>query len=221
MCELTEYPSNAAELSFLLPYYRSTEDYTRIDGLKGSLSMLHTDVLMLLYHFAKYSQGMVLEIGSYIGGATVCMGLGALDNELNSGMVTIEPGGSYTWHPTVPTFNILDDLKKNIARYELDQLVTVLPGGSRDKPIIDAVRARAAGSGIGLLCIDADGLVDADFAAYGDLLKPGAYVVIDDYFSGHEVKTLPTKTAVDALVAAKTIECLGVYGWGTWIGRVV
>src|SRR5262245_3385629 len=50
----------------------SPELYNWIVGIKA-ISMLHYETLMGLYHFALASEGMILEVGSYIGGATVVL----------------------------------------------------------------------------------------------------------------------------------------------------
>jgi hypothetical protein len=38
--------------------------------------MLHLDVLILIYHFAKVCSGAILEIGAFVGGATIARALG-------------------------------------------------------------------------------------------------------------------------------------------------
>ncbi|PPC88843.1 MAG: hypothetical protein CTY34_13225 [Methylobacter sp.] len=182
--------------------------------------MLHTDILVLLYHFAKHSKGAVLEIGSYLGGATVAMGYGIIDSAQSTPFVTIEPGGSYPHHPWLPTYDILTDLKSNLKKWQIDAYVSLESGNSRDEAVVNSVKQKFENKGIGLLCIDADGEINEDFTIYSHLLNPGAYLVVDDYFCG-ELKAVPTRNAIDALVDNKKIECLGIYGWGTWVGRVL
>jgi hypothetical protein len=48
--------------------YRSSEVRHRLEkvGSEGA-SMLHIDVLLLIYHFARFGAGNVLEIDPYIG----------------------------------------------------------------------------------------------------------------------------------------------------------
>jgi hypothetical protein len=43
-------------------------------------SMLGIDAIVMLYHCAKVSVGDVLEVGAYIGGATVAMAMGVRDS---------------------------------------------------------------------------------------------------------------------------------------------
>jgi hypothetical protein len=71
-----------------------------------------------------------------------------------------------------------------------------------------------------LLVIDADGNVKRDLDLFHDLLADGCWIVIDDYYMpGAKSKAVLTKPQVNALVSAGQLEPLGLYGWGTWIGR--
>jgi len=51
-------------------------------------------------------------------------------------------------------------------------------------------------------------------------VRSGTYLVVDDYFSIGNEKALPTKIALDRMEKNHEVECLGVYGWGTWVGIV-
>ena len=42
--------------------------------------MLGIDAIVMLYHCAKVSVGDVLEVGAYIGGATIAMAMGVRDS---------------------------------------------------------------------------------------------------------------------------------------------
>jgi len=44
--------------------------------------MLHLDVLILIYHFAKL-RGHILEIGAFVGGATIAAAFGVRDSGQN------------------------------------------------------------------------------------------------------------------------------------------
>src|SRR5437764_14925220 len=61
-------------------------------------SMLGIDVLVLIYHFAKMSEGGILEVGSFVGGSTIAAGLGARDSGCRKQIVSIEPGGPLKDH---------------------------------------------------------------------------------------------------------------------------
>lgn len=180
-------------------------------------SMLGIDVLVLIYHFAKMSEGDILEIGSFIGGSTIAAGLGARDSGKRRKFISIEPGGPLKDH-RLATKDIFRDLKKNLARADLFDAVTLINGLSFEEKTIGAVREMMGPGETGLFIFDADANVRRDIDCYGDRFAHGCWVVIDDYISATE-KGGPIRNQVDDLVAAGRLEPLGFYGWGTWIGR--
>ena len=80
--------------------------------------MLHMDVLLLIYHFARFGAGNVLEIGPYVGGSTIAAAFGARESGVQKKIITIEAGGSVK-HFRLSSRNIIKDLKKNLARFEI------------------------------------------------------------------------------------------------------
>lgn len=180
-------------------------------------SMLGIDALVLIYHFAKIGEGDILEIGSFVGGSTVAAGWGARDSGKRKRLISIEPGGSLKDH-WMATKDIFKDLKKNLSRAGLLEAVTLINGSSYEEKTITAVRKMAGPGEIGLFIFDADANVGRDIDCYCDRFAPGCWVVIDDYISISE-KGGPTRSQVDELVAAGRLQPLGLYGWGTWIGR--
>lgn len=179
--------------------------------------MLGGDVLVLLYHFAKIADGDILEIGSFVGGSTVAAGLGARDSGRPRKLISIEPGGPLRDH-RMATKDIFRDLKKNLSRAGLLESVTLINGSSFEEKTITSVRGMIGPGEIGLFIFDADANVRRDIDCYGDRFAPGCWVVIDDYISATN-KGGPTRSQVDDLVAAGRLKPLGVYGWGTWVGR--
>src|SRR5205823_10418378 len=73
--------------------YRRQDVRQRMEKVWRKASMLHVDVLLLIYHFAKVCAGNILEIGSYIGGSTIAAALGARESGARKKSVTIEAGG--------------------------------------------------------------------------------------------------------------------------------
>jgi predicted O-methyltransferase YrrM len=73
--------------------YRSSEVRRRLDKVGREASMLHVDVLLLIYYFARVSQGNILEIGPYLGGSTIAAVFGAQDSATRKKIVSIEAGG--------------------------------------------------------------------------------------------------------------------------------
>ena len=185
--------------------------------LAKQISMLHEHVLMLLRLFVIASRGAVLEIGSYIGGAT--MVLAATAKEFRKGpVISIEPGGVHD-HPDIPSADIFSDLVRNVEKTSASDYVRLLNGFSSDPNVVELVNQASCGKKIDLLIIDADGDIGRDFVTYHTLLKPGAIVVLDDYSSRlAPEKERPVKKWVDQAVSGGTLSPLGVWGWGTWIG---
>src|SRR3954469_3737060 len=96
--------------------YRREPIARELEKIRHKHSMLHIDVLLLLYYFARTTTGSILEIGSYLGGGTIAATWGVRDSGQHRRLISIEPGGACV-HPRLPTKNILKDLKKNLAKH--------------------------------------------------------------------------------------------------------
>jgi predicted O-methyltransferase YrrM len=180
-------------------------------------SMLDIDVLVLIYHMAKVSQGAILEIGSFLGASTIAAGLGARDSGKLRKFLSIEPGGRLRDH-RLATKDIFRDLKRNLVRADLIEAVTLINATSFDEKTVSTVRQDVGPGEVDLFIFDADANVRRDIDCYGDRLAHRCWVVIDDYISATD-KAGPTRAQVDDLVAAGRLLPLGFYGWGTWVGR--
>ena len=91
--------------------YRHQEIRHRLEKIGRAASMLHLDVLLLIYHFAKFGTGNILEIGPYIGGSTIAAAIGARESGSAKKIISIEIGGRLK-HFRIPSRNIFKDLKK-------------------------------------------------------------------------------------------------------------
>ncbi len=181
--------------------------------------MLHLDVLILIYHFAKICPGHILEIGAFVGGATIAAAFGVRDSGQNKKLIAIEPGGSVK-HKRLGTRNILRDLERNLARQRISEMVTLIKGHSFDAATIRTVHETLGPDKIGLLILDADAAKRRDIECYGDTFAADCWMVIDDYYGADSnEKITPSRADVDALVDAGGLEPLGFYGWSTWVGR--
>jgi predicted O-methyltransferase YrrM len=205
------------ELMAQLVDYRRQDVRKRMEKVWGKASMLHIDVLMLIYHFAKVCEGNVLEIGPYIGGSTIAAAFGARESNTRKKIISIEGGGQLE-HPRIPSKNIIKDLKKNLARFGVIQDVTLIEGRSGHEATKSAVRQLLGRGEVGLFMFDADGNPRRDLDYYGDLLVDHCWVVIDDYF-GPGRKTVPIRAQVDEMVSEGRLVPFGYYGWSTWIGQ--
>jgi cephalosporin hydroxylase len=182
--------------------------------------MLHPDVLSLLYHFALFAKDHMLELGAYVGGATAAISWGIQASKAKKKLVSVELGGRWD-HPTSGSEDIVRDLRRNIDAWKIGNYVNLVVGNSRDAKVVDKVHKAFDTERVSVLLIDSDGDVLADMARYRDLLSLGAYLIIDDYFSpGAPDKVQPTHAGIEALESADAIETFGVFGWGTWVGRL-
>jgi predicted O-methyltransferase YrrM len=204
------------ELLRKLMEYRSHEVRHRLEKVGRAASMLHMDVLLLIYHFARFTSRNVLEIGPYVGGSTIAAAFGARESGVRKKVVTIEAGGRLK-HFRLSSRNIIKDLKKNLARFDVTGEVTLINGRSFDEATISEVRQTIGSGEVGLFIFDADNDVRRDLDCYSDLLADGCWVVIDDYFG--PAKAISIRTQVDALVSEGRLLPFGYYGWGTWVGQ--
>jgi len=204
------------ELMYKLMEYRSHEIRHRLEKVGRAASMLHMDVLLLIYHFARFGPGNILEIGPYIGGSTIATAFGARESGTRKKIVSIEAGGRLK-HFRLSSRDIMKDLRKNLARFGVSEDVTLINGRSFDEATISAVRQTLGSGEVGLFIFDADNNVRRDLDCYGDLLSDRCWLVIDDYFG--PAKAAPLRAQVDELVSAGKIVPVGYYGWGTWIGQ--
>ena len=205
------------ELMYKLMEYRSDEVRHRLEKVGRAASMLHMDVLLLIYHFAKFGTGNILEIGPYVGGSTVAAAFGARESRARKKkIVSIEAGGQLK-HFRIPSRNILRDLKKNLARFGVLEDVTLINGRSFEETTKSAIRQMLGSREVDLFIFDADNNVRRDLDCYGDLLADNCWLVIDDYFG--PAKAAPIRDQVDELVAAGRLVPFGYYGWGTWVGQ--
>jgi predicted O-methyltransferase YrrM len=204
-------------LTRLARSYRRDPWWPELQSLR-SISMLHFETLYLLRSLAMRTKDAVVEVGPYIGGSTIALGRGL---QMGGGgpLISIEMGGSYPNH-AVPTNDIIADLKRNVEAHGLTGLAHIMEGFSTDPAIDAAVDRILAGKRIGLLFLDADGDVERDFELYRSRLSRGSILIFDDFISEHAPEKQTTiKVWVDQAVASGLVENLGVYRWGTWVGR--
>ena len=215
--------TNSAHADQILDLMSKLMDYRRQDvrhqmeKVWRKASMLHVDVLLLIYHFAKVCAGNILEIGPYVGGSTIAAAFGARESGARKKIVTIEGGGQLK-HPRLPSKNIIKDLKKNLARFGVLEDVIVIEGRSSHEMTRSAVRQILGGGEVGFFIFDANANPRRNLDSYGDLLMDHCWVVIDDYF-GSGIKAAPIRAQVDEMVSAEMLVPFGYYGWSTWIGQ--
>jgi L-amino acid N-acyltransferase YncA len=211
--------SDSQSLMYLLMQYRHEPIHSKLLKIRDKHSMLHLDVLILIYHFAKICSDNILEIGAFVGGATIAAAFGVRDSGTRKKLITIEPGGSVK-HKRLGTRNIFRDLERNLARQRVSELVTTIKGRSFDLTTISAVNEALGADKVGLLILDADAAKRRDIECYRERFADNCWMVIDDYYGADSnTKITPSRADVDALTMAGYLEPLGFYGWSTWVGR--
>jgi predicted O-methyltransferase YrrM len=208
-------------LSLIILKYRTTSFMKEINEIK-KISMLHPNVLILLYYFAKKVKGSILEIGPYIGGSSIAICKGVKQNPRKVTFVSIEKGGQHLSHPAIPSKDIYGDLKKNLRKFKVKPFVKLMHGHSNNPRLVKEVKNLLNGEKISLLLVDADGNIKRDFKNYFPFCKKGCILIIDDYLSDYvPEKVLPTKKYIDVLVKKNKIELFDIFGYGgTWIGKI-
>ena len=204
------------ELLGKLVEYRSSEVRHRLEKVGRAASMLHMEVLLLIYHFARSSLGNIMEIGPYVGGSTIAAAFGARESGMRKKIISIEAGGSLK-HFRLSSRNIIKDLRKNLARFGVADDVTLINRRSFDAETISEVRQIIGSGEVGLFIFDADNNVRRELDCYGDLLADACWLVVDDYFG--PAKAAPIRAQIDALVSEGRLLPFGSYGWGTWVGQ--
>ena len=210
--------NDSLNLMHTLMEYRQESIHSKLLKIRDKYSMLHLDVLILVYHFAKICSGNILEIGAFVGGATIAAAFGVRDSQTPKKIITIEPGGSVK-HKRLGTRNILRDLERNLARERVSELVTTIKGRSFDPKTISAVNEMLGADKVGLLILDADAAKRRDIERYQERFANGCWMVIDDYYgTDANAKITPSRSDVDSLTTAGCLQPLGFYGWSTWVG---
>jgi predicted O-methyltransferase YrrM len=211
--------NDCLDLMHRLMAYRHEPIHSELMKIRDKYSMLHLDVLILIYHFAKLSAGAILEIGAFVGGATIASALGVRDSGQKKKLIAIEPGGSVK-HKRLGTRNILRDLERNLAKERVTNMVTLVKGQSFNREMISVVRQALGSDQVGLLILDADAAKRRDIDCYRDKFSNGCWMVIDDIYGvDANEKITPSRADVNALVAEGSLKQLGFYGWSTWVGR--
>lgn len=184
------------------------------DG-NAAISMCHRDTLVALTVLGSLATGPIVEFGPYVGGTTVALSRGA--KSAGGRVITVEKGGAHD-HPTLPSHDILADLRRNLDRFGVTEVCDVI---DRDyTQIAEPLAEKLGGRKIAVLVCDADGHFDFAMAAAAPFLAEDAVIVVDDYIAPFalEKQTL-TRPAIDAAVAARELTEWGLLSGVTWIGQ--
>jgi len=193
----------------------------RTMGKIKQFSMLGAETLLMCRGYALAARSGILEIGAYIGGSTVALGMG-LDAAGRKPMVTIDCGGSFENQPYLPSKDIHADWRKNCAKCGLPGISTLIDGWAHEEATINAAKAAAGNARFDLLFIDADGEVTRVLENFADRLTDDCLLIVDDYFNvlGGQEKVDVVARQVNQLLAEGIIEQYVLTPFSTWFGRL-
>jgi len=83
--------SDCLNLMQTLMEYRQAPIHSKLLKIRDKYSMLHLDVLILIYHFSKICSGAILEIGAFVGGATIDAAFGVRDSRQQKKLIESNP----------------------------------------------------------------------------------------------------------------------------------
>jgi predicted O-methyltransferase YrrM len=180
------------------------------------ISMLREDALAVLEQLAMRSNGPVIELGPYVGGSTIAIAAGCPHK-----VVTVELGGANPRDDHLTSADIIADLRCNLHDAKLTDRVNIIQGHFRSAAVYAQVERELSGAGAGLLFVDVDPGTELALSLYGPLLRDDAFVVVDDIQSEIAIeKAASVKGFIDRLKAEGIFVEIGVFGWGTWFGRL-
>jgi predicted O-methyltransferase YrrM len=200
---------------------RTDESFAFAERIRGAKkSMLAVETLTVLHKLAAECKGPIIEIGAYIGGATLAL-LHATSERGNT-VISVEFGVAYD-HPEIPTEDSVADLRRNVEAWGLaGRRHVVLPGWSLEAWLAGCILVELAGERADMLVIDSDGFAERDFLYMHPLLNDGSLIVVDDYLtSAASSKSERIAPFVDHMIERGILCEIALLPWGTWFGELV
>lgn len=190
-----------------------------------TVSMLGIETLLMLRAYAMEARGAIVEVGPYVGGSTIAILHGVAASHHKT-VVSIDCGGAYLEHPTMPSADIHADWLRNLDAAGFAGRAHLSKGfGNNRGTCTDAVAA-LEGRQIGMLFIDANGFVWQNMRYLVDHLADDCLLVLDDVTNllepddpDQNIKFGQTRQSVADGLSAGAIEHYGTFLWGTWFGR--
>ena len=185
------------------------------------ISMLHPEALDVIMFFASKVVGGILEIGTYIGAASIALGYAKKHLNKNiSQFTSIEVGGKHLNHPHIPSKDILQDFEKNTKNYEVRDSIDLVIGNSSDAKVKQEIASKFKESSIKLLIIDSDGGIDDVMQSFFKFLSEDCYLILDDYAVRNNDKSKRVTRLLDNWSKSGCVKPFGVAGYGTWVGQI-
>jgi precorrin-6B methylase 2 len=139
----------------------SAPDFNKIAILCDG--MLSPSIYRRVYEAALHSDdGLIVEVGTAHGAATIALALGLRDSEKTGRVITFGRWPSET-------------VKRNLRIFGVEDLVEVITGD-----VGDTASTVPESSKISVLMLDADGRIDRDFLQFFNQVVPRGVIIIDD-----------------------------------------
>jgi hypothetical protein len=184
--------------------------------------MLALETLSAVSSATAITSDAVLEVGTYVGGATIALARGIKARPSPSReatrFVAMEKGGAYLGGRP-PSNDILADWRRNVKQFRADEVnPTMIEGNYGDTHNVENFVRLLEGARIGVLMIDADGWVDRTLNLFAKYLAVDAVLIIDDYVVTSKTdKGSHTFPVVDRLCSLGYLKKWTLVKY-TWIG---
>lgn len=182
------------------------------------LSMLANDTLRAIHALSAGAEGSIIEVGAYVGGATLCILDATKDRDVH--VVTLEEAVEHPTHPHIPTNDTVADLLRNIEAFGLKRPShRILAGCSFETWVLGELHHQMIGRRASLLVWDADAAFDRDLVYLAPFLTDDCVLVVDDYMAEHAKGSRITRT-IDRWTEAGIVEPVALLPWSTWFGQL-
>ena len=185
------------------------------------ISMLHPEALDVIMFFASKVVGGILEIGTYIGAASIALGYAKKHLNKNiSQLTSVEVGGKHLSHPFIPSKDILQDFENNTKNHEVRDSIDLVIGKSSDAKVKQEIASKFKESSIKILIIDSDGGIVDVMQSFLKYLSEDCYLILDDYAVRNNDKSKRVTRLLDNWSKSGCVKPFGVAGYGTWVGQI-
>ena len=151
-------------------------------------------------------EGIFVEVGTAHGASAIALGWAVADTGKSSKVYTFDRliGGSRARYGGID--ENLKIIRGGFAQFGVSDIVEMHVGASETASAVIPDKR-----GIGLLMLDADGIIDRDFRLFYNQLAPGAPIIIDDCGDRVKLKALPGGIVRSDLKHKLTFELVALF----------
>lgn len=137
------------------------------------VGMLAPSIYCRIYEIARSAGGLIVEVGTFRGAATVALALGLRDSRKPGRVISFDRGVSRSGVGDAEAF--LGKVQRNLEFFKVDDLVELVVGDVSETAAVVPHDAE-----ISVLMLDADGSIDRDIGLFFNRVIPGGMIIIDD-----------------------------------------